>query len=275
MPTKKTKIHSKPDEEKGEVGTQQDGAHDAATGVQNSWNELADLIRTIIREEIRVVVSQLNTIKDDISSCTQKLLEVDNVLSTMDKRITKLEKACEELHKANLELKGKAQRLEMHSRKYNVRVFGLAEDIEKDNPTHYMSRLFKELFEEKLQSEPEVEIAHRIGAAGRATERPMIVRLQKRTTREEILKIATKEGLLRVRGMKLRIFPDLTTEMAKKRTSFREIRSKLRDAGVRHGILHPATLIITFKGETKKFTERSVAHTYVKTVMEPGSKNIG
>lgn len=108
-------------------------------------------------------------------------------------------------HEPNLELKEKAERLEMHSCKYNVRVFGLAKDREKSNPISYMPKLFKELFQEKLQSEIDVEIAHRIGPTGKA-DRAMIVRLQKRTTREEIIKIAKKEKVLQVHGMRLKIF---------------------------------------------------------------------
>lgn len=158
----------------------------------------------------------------------------------------------------------------MHNRKYNVRVFGLPNDIEKGNPTTYMSALFKELFRDKLSEESQVEMARRIGPVRKSTERVMIVRLHKFTSREEILKIAKKEGVLQVQGMKLKIFPDLTTEMAKKRARFREIRSKLRNAGVRHGIIHPATLIITFKGETKKFTECEAAGEYVKAVIDAG-----
>lgn len=262
MPPKKSKAQSK----QGDEVIQQVGTSDMAGGEDNT-HELPALIRAVIREEISVVLDKLNDLTEDISVCTRKLGEVDETLSNMDSRITKLESVCEGLRKA--------ERLEIHSRKYNLRVYGLTSDIEKGNPTSYMSALFKELFQDKVQSEPEVENAHRIGPAGKTTGRAMIVRLQKFTTREQILRISKKEGVLHVRGMKLRIFPDLTTEMAKKRASFRDIRSKLRSAGVRHGIIHPATLIITFKGETKKFTECSVAEVYVKTMIEPGLHNSG
>ncbi|KAK7888997.1 hypothetical protein WMY93_024557 [Mugilogobius chulae] len=267
MKPKKNKYQSKSGEEEEDLSQSVEAHNDpVVTGAQSSSEELAVLIRTILKEEISVVVSQLNIIKEDIASCTRKLVEVDETLSTMDERVTKLETACTALRKANLELKEKAERLEMHSRKYNVRVFGLAKDVEKGNPTGYMSQLFKELFQGKLQSEPDVEIAHRVGPPG--NNRAMIVSLQKRTTTAEIIKIAKKEKELLFCGMKLKIFPDLTTEMAKKRASFRETRAKLRDEGVRHGIIHPATLIITFKGETKKFTEHSEADLYVKTVIQ-------
>ncbi|XP_029938451.1 protein NLRC3-like [Salarias fasciatus] len=231
MPPKKPKVYVKPGEDEAESETHHAGTHDAAATSAQSNSDLADLIRTIIREEISVVVSQLKTIKEDISGCVKRIDEVDEALSSVEERVAHLETACEEMRKTNLELKDKVERLEMHSRKQNVRVFGLTTDIEKGNPTTYMSKLFKEAFEEKLQSAPEVEVAHRVGPAGKAKERAMIVRLQNRAAREEILKIAKKDGMLQIRGMNLRIFPDLTSEMAKKRAGFKEIRAKLRDAG--------------------------------------------
>ncbi|CAM4641599.1 unnamed protein product [Leuciscus chuanchicus] len=258
MSPKKSKVQPK----QGEEASQQVGASNMA-GEECNVLELPALIRNIMREELNVVVDKLNNLAKDISFCTQRLGEVDVTMSNFDSRVTKLETA-------NEELKGKAERLEMYSRKYNVRVFGLTNDIEKGNPTSYMSALFEDLFQDKLRGEPQVEMARRIGPVGKGAARVMIVRLHKLTTREEIIQIAKKEGVLQVRGMKLRIFPDLTTEMAKKRAGFHEIRSKLKDAGVRHGIIHPATLIITFKGETKKFTERSAAEVYVKTIIDTG-----
>ena len=73
--------------------------------------------------------------------------------------------------------------------------------------------------------------------------------------------------------MKLRIFPDLTEDMAKRRGSFKEIREKLWNAKVKQGIIHPATLIITFREEAKRFTDHREAEAYWKDVIEPGLKN--
>lgn len=42
---------------------------------------------------------------------------------------------------------------------------------------------------------------------------------------------------------------------------------------MRHGLIHPATLILTFKGQTRKFNEPSEAEVYYKTVIELRNKN--
>ncbi len=102
----------------------------------------------------------------------------------------------------------------------------------------------------------------------------MIVRMQHYMVREEILKVAKKERMLKHGEMKLQIFPDLTTDMAKKRATFREVRENLRRAGVRYGIIHPATLIITFgAGQSKKFMDHREAEVYWDPVIKPGLRN--
>lgn len=270
MGPKKEKVQPKKDDNDYVKVTHQVKQSGRMAGEQDA-KELSELIRSIMREEISVVVTKLDAITEDISACIQRLDAVDETLSEMDGRITVLETACESLHKANAALKEKAERLETQSRRCNLRVFGVPDEIEKGNPTSYMNSLFKELFKDKLMAEPEVEIAHRTGTA-RVGGRPMVVRLRKFSIKEEILKVVKGERVLHSRGMKLKIFPDLTTEVARKRASFWEIRGKLKNAAVRHGIIHPATLILTFKGETKKFTEPSEAETYYKTVIEPGLK---
>lgn len=79
----------------------------------------------------------------------------------------------------------------------------------------------------------------------------MIVRLQSYQAKLAILSIAKKEKTLEYKGMKLKIFPDLTTETARRRAQFKDLRSKLHRAGIKHGMIHPATFILTFDGEKK------------------------
>lgn len=79
---------------------------------------------------------------------------MDVTMSKLDSRVIELETVCDGL--VNEELKRKAERLEMHSCKHSVRVFGLTNDIETGNPTSYMSALFEDLFQDKLRGEPQV-----------------------------------------------------------------------------------------------------------------------
>lgn len=51
--------------------------------------------------------------------------------------------------KDNKELRGKAESLKSHSSKFNLCVFRLPIDIEKEQPNDFMVSLFNELFRDK------------------------------------------------------------------------------------------------------------------------------
>lgn len=90
---------------------------------------------------------------------------------------------------------------------------------------------------------PDVEIAHRVGPPTKFGPRPMIVRLQRYLAKDAILQIAKEQKVLDFNGMKLKIFPDLTTETARRRAQFKDIRRKLHQAGIKNSLIHPAILI--------------------------------
>lgn len=69
-----------------------------------------------------------------------------------------------------------------------------------------------------------MEIAHRVGLITRLGARGMIVRMQRYAAKEAIIKLAKEEGVIHFLGMKVRIFLDLTTEMAKRRSQFQDVR---------------------------------------------------
>lgn len=77
--------------------------------------------------------------------------------------------------------------------------------------------------------------------------------------KEAILKIAKKEGVVKYRNMNIRIFPDFTAESCLKRAQFKDVTLILHENCIRHGIIHPATLIISCEGETKDFQDHKAA----------------
>ena len=242
--------------------------------------KLSKLISSIMKEEIPVALNtlqpQLNSLKAQMEECGRKLDGVEKGMNDMEERVAALEENkmkydvdTKQLHEENIELRDKLERLEAHSRKFNLRVHGLPLGAEKGDPTAFMNNLMKELFKGKIKTEPVVEIAHRVGPGNKT----MIMRMQRYMAKEEILMLSKKEHTLKYRGMKLQFFPDLTSDMAKRRATFDEIREKLRSVGVKHGIIHPATLIITLGNETRRFTDHKKAEAYLDAVEKPPKPN--
>lgn len=69
--------------------------------------------------------------------------------------------------------------------------------------------------------------------------------------------------------MNVKIFPDLTAEVSKRRAQFKDLRMKLHQAGIKHGLIYPATLIITFNGDTKYFQDQKSGDIYYNQVIGP------
>lgn len=66
-------------------------------------------------------------------------------------------------------------------------------------------------------------------------------------------------------GKRIAIFPDYTTSVAKARAAFTDARRALRGrSDVRFGLLYPARLKITYKGDSKEFKDPAKAMDYIK-----------
>ncbi|KAJ4949709.1 hypothetical protein JOQ06_021218 [Pogonophryne albipinna] len=213
---------------------------------------------------------QLDALKGELDSCCQRLCDMEEGITNMDCRVAILETANGNLKKENKELKDKIERMEIQSRKFNLRVIGLKTDIEKSNPIAFVTNFLKEVFGSELSCELAVEIAYRV--VGQGTDlrpRPMSVTMQRYQAKEAILKLARSKGEILFRDMRVKIVPDITPGIARKRALFNDVRMKLRTAEVRHGLLFPATLIVTFNGQTKLYRDCSEAERFYKTVMSP------
>lgn len=77
----------------------------------------------------------------------------------MDERLSIQECKCQSLERDNEELKSKADDLENRSRRNNLRILGIPENVETARPSHFMVSFFTELFREKLSQTPEIECA--------------------------------------------------------------------------------------------------------------------
>ncbi|KAI9535126.1 hypothetical protein NQZ68_007217 [Dissostichus eleginoides] len=160
----------------------EENAMESGTSQVNN-SELSVLIRSIIREEIGAAFEkfqpQLDALKGELDSCCQKLGDMEEGMTDMDCRVAILETANGNLMKENKEFKDKIERMEIQSRKFNLRVIGLKTDIEKSDPIAFVTNFLKEVFGSELSCEPAIEIAYRIGQGTDLRPRPMIVTMQR------------------------------------------------------------------------------------------------
>lgn len=64
----------------------------------------------------------------------------------------------------------------------------------------------------------------------------------------------------------MKLFADVATEVHRQRKQFDVVRDKLRKLRVRHGILSPSTLVLTYKEKVHKFTSPAEAKIFVQKI---------
>ncbi|KTF86596.1 hypothetical protein cypCar_00049370 [Cyprinus carpio] len=101
----------------------------------------------------------------------------------------------------------------------------------------------------------------------RDTERPRVIiaKLHYDGDAADILRRAKDQSPLIYNGKRIAIFPDYTTSVAKARAAFTDARKALRGRrDVRFGLLYPARFKITYKEDSKEFSDAVKAMDYIK-----------
>ena len=62
-----------------------------------------------------------------------------------------------------------------------------------------------------------------------------------------------RQHQMKYQGRDLRVYPDLSTALAKRRAAFKPVKGALYQKGVQFRLLYPARLRIMFKGESHIF----------------------
>lgn len=243
--------------------------------------ELVSLIKTSVREEISAGLEiHLQPIKDDmrkiqqnVTSCLDKIASLEVGANETDLRLSKLEQKNKSLADEVLSLRRKTDSLENYSRKLNIKVYNLPEQIEMGNPTTFVNGMLAALFGHDIGPPPYVNIAHRIGAVNKDKPRCLFAKLNNSDIRQKVVRLAGDRakapGRLLYEGHRINIVRDITVEQRKLQSSFDELRSLLRGTDLRYGVAYPAKMLITFQGKTHSFTDPAKAMNFYTTQIKP------
>lgn len=218
-----------------------------------------------LREENRASIASLHSA---LSSYGQRITDVEDGLNEFERRLSNVELSQTSLAKENEALKEKVIYLKNYTRRQNIRVVGIKEDMEGLRPTEFITNLFLKLFgEESFEARPSVDGAHRSLAPkpgdGDTRSRLFIVKLYHFQTKELILRLARERGPLTYDGSKIHIFPDLCPDISRRRAAFAESKKKLHTLKIKFGLYYPATLQFTHNKKRMKFTDPAEALTYI------------
>lgn len=217
-----------------------------------------------IHEMSNKMNDRFNSLETSLLATQATLLEhanritaVENMSSDHDDRLLKLEQLTTKLEDANKVLQEKVIDLEARSRRQNIKIVGLPENVESGRLIDFVSNLFPTLFGKEHFPRPiKVDHAHRLGSRQANTAnrpRVLIARIHDVRIKELIMQQARQQAPLKYQGQRIHIFPDFPTDIMKRRQLFEAARKRLNDAGIRTGFIYPARLIVTHGNVTSRF----------------------
>lgn len=225
-------------------------------------------------ESLKVAVDSLGL---QVAQFNSRLSKTEAVVGDNFTKLTEMETAVESLQSQTATLLERVDDLENRSRRSNLRVINVPEGSERgQNPAKFMSDLLMEVTGPGvLNAPPEIERAHRSlgprpGDDNARKPRAFIVKFLRFQEKEAVLRWA-RQNKLDYGGTELRVYPDISTALAKKRAAFNPVKSALYQKGIKFRLLHPARLQVSYKNEEHYFdSPRSAQDFYDRRVASTG-----
>ncbi len=248
MTKPKSKKGDKSAEDAGEQGACQSDDAQAAANSTDPVN-LTDIMEAIkimngsMNEKFDSLESTLSQTLASLSKVTSRVTELEKARADYEGRISELETHCRDWFETCKSLTSKLDDLEGRSRRQNIKIIGLPEKVEEGRPTQFVADFLLQILGASNFSKPlKIDRAHRTGPVDNARSRPrtMVARLHHYPDKEKILHLARLSSPLMYNRARILIFPDFTSEVLKQRQAFNDVRKRLKEANVRHGLLFPA-----------------------------------
>lgn len=216
-------------------------------------------VATLIKELTESLKSSVESLGQQVSSFNGRLTQTEALAGENFEKIAEMEAVIKTLQQQSTRLQDKVDDLENRSRRSNLRIINVPEGCEKgQDPAKFVSELLMEVTgADVFSSPPEIERAHpvlRRSEASDRTEKPraFIVKFLRFQEKEKLLQWARKSQIT-YRESKLRIYPDMSAELAKRRASFNGIKTSLYRKGVKFQLRHPARLHVLFQDQDYYF----------------------
>ncbi|KAM4051814.1 uncharacterized protein ACNLHF_026078 [Anomaloglossus baeobatrachus] len=219
---------------------------------------------------------QMGGIKMDISSIRHELQGVNVRVGALEDRVSATEDKLPPLtrdlgraiHNISL-LRAKVDDLENRSRRSNLRLVGVPEKAEGNNPVAFFEMwLPKTLGMDLFSPFFTIERAHRVPTRPPppgAPPRPILLKLLHFRDRDTALRRAREIKDLAIDGHKVSLYPDFSTEIQQRRAQFIDVKKRLRQLQISYSMLYPTRLRVVADGGTKFFDTPKDAAAWLDT----------
>lgn len=249
----------------------------ASSGLQASeppaWfsaemQKFAQTIQASITTSLDKLNETMNLTNTKVAALEAKCAEYETSFTDMQQSLAALEKT----HREEVEeLKEKLDDFENRQRRKNLRVLGFPLGVEGNDAVGFLEKWLPDIL--GLSDPIEIERAHRslpqrrpgTGVAPAVLPRAFVLKLLRYKDVTRILEAARKKQELSYGNSRIMIFPDLSPSLHLKRMAFSPLKKQLRQAGVKYGMLYPATFRVDLRtGASKSFTSAEAAHTFLR-----------
>lgn len=216
-------------------------------------------VATLVKEVTEPLKSSVDSLGQQVSSLDGRLTQAEALTGENFEKIAEMEAIIKTLQQQCTKLQDKVDDLENRSRRSNLRIINVPEGCEKGrDPAKFVAELLMEVTGSAVfSSPPEIERAHRVLRRSEDSDnivkpRAFIVKFLRFQEKEKLLRWARNNGIT-YREAELRIYPDMSAELAKRRASFNGIKSSLYRKGVKFQLRHPARLYVFFQAQDYYF----------------------
>lgn len=228
-------------------------------------------IKTEFSSRFNGIMAAIESMRKQMNDCSERMSQAELRISNAKDGVAHLQAKVNKLESKNKTLEDKLVDLETRSRLNNLRLVGLPEGAEGRDPCSFLEKWIPEVLNAvTLQSSGIIERAHRIGPMkdSKAPPRTLIMRFLNYKDKQAVIAAARAKKGIRYKDQQMRFYVDLATGIHQLRKQFDPIRQELRDLGVRHGVIHPARLLVTYKEQTRTFKTPTEAREFIKKIHE-------
>lgn len=228
---------------------------------------LKEDISTLIQESLVPLQASVSALTETVGSIQQRLTASESLAGDNFEKICAAESAVKALKGQNAALLDRIEDLENRSRRNNLRIINIPEGSEGvGNTVNFMTNALMEITRSNalFDSAPVLERAHRVGAKPSDTSRPprpFVVCFQRHQEKERLLQWA-RQHTSTYQGATLRIYPDYSAALSKKRAEFNGVKQTLYEKGIKFRLRYPANLRVFHKGKTLDFNTPEEARAY-------------
>lgn len=222
-----------------------------------------------INTSIQRFETKLDNIQTTINSHHQRIISLETAATASASEVQDVTAKLTTVMEDNAKLKARLVYLESQSRRSNIRILGVPENLEGPRPTAFFSQLLVDVFGlDILKTAPELDRAHRVLIAKpgpNAKPRAVVACFHHYQTRELVVRKARElRGKLKYRDTSIHIVEDYCPEVLEQRSTYREVMKELYDLGLKPQLRYPASLfIMTGDGTRTRLSSPGEARRYI------------